>query len=245
MTDLIEARYKEAKESRDPEIINNFLIELGKNPNKEYLSFLDFFMNNLEKQLYERVKLNVVFVLGEIGKEIQISEAYLQKLIDMYYTSDRWIRYEIIQAIIKISKHSKLNEKIIILMGNALNDDYLPVKRSVLTMLKNLEILPDSIRAQFFRVLNSKESEILDLCRQVLERLFLSTENIFKLLDSSEIYKILKPQGIRSLLLMKFTSISNLETFREFVINAGWDVSYKEQYLKEIDTMQRILLKTL
>ena len=161
----------------------------------------------------------------------------------MYYKSDRWIRHEIIQAINKISKHSKLHEKIILLLGNALNDYYLPVKISVLNIIKNIEILPDSILIQFFRVLNSKESEVLELCGKILESIPL--DKIFALLNSSEYYKDLKPRAIRTLLLINFKSILNLEAFREKVLNSGWDNSYKEKFLKEIETLQRILLKTM
>ncbi|MHA2036713.1 MAG: hypothetical protein ACW98X_09790 [Promethearchaeota archaeon] len=243
--DPLTKEFTSIKNSKNPEVINNFLIKLGEAPKEDYLKLLDYFFTETEEQIYEKIKLSVVFVLGKIGTIAQISENYLQKLIDMYYASDRWIRSEIIQAIHKISKKSKLNEKTFILMGNALNDDYLPVKTGVLNILKDLEILPDSIIIHFLRILNSKESEILEICRQVLERLSLSSKSIYMLLNSSENYKVLKPRAIRSLLLMKFKSILNLETFREFINNAGWDISYKEQYLKEIDTMQRILLKTV
>ena len=104
MRDLIEAHYKEAKESNDPEIINSFLIELGKDPNKGDLRYLDFFINNLEKQLYEKIKLNLIYVIGEIGHITPLTENYSQILYETYYISDRWVRNEIIQAIDKISK---------------------------------------------------------------------------------------------------------------------------------------------
>jgi hypothetical protein len=41
---LIKSHYLEAKESKDPEKLNDFLIELGKNPKKEYLFLLSIFM---------------------------------------------------------------------------------------------------------------------------------------------------------------------------------------------------------
>ncbi|MHA2181883.1 MAG: hypothetical protein ACXAAH_10705 [Promethearchaeota archaeon] len=243
--ELLNREFEKIKESNNPEAINSFLIRLGEKPQEVYLKFLEYFINKLENHIYEKIKLNMVYVLGEIGKLTKIPTEYLQKLIDVYYTSDMWIRHEVIQAIRKISHHSTLSEKSILLLGNALNDDYLPVKKEVLNILRSLETLPESILVNFFYILNSKDTEVLDFCRRILERLHFSSKKIYELLSSSENYKILKPRAIRSLLLMSFKSIINLESLRDLIINAKWDVSYKEQYLKEIDTLQRILLKTL
>jgi hypothetical protein len=195
--------------------------------------------------MYEKIKINLVYVLGEIGNLTKLEENYLQKLIDIYCTSDRWVRKEVIQAINKISKESNLNENIIGLLGNALMDDYLPVILSALGVLLNFKIFPNSILRNFYQVLNSKESEIVDFCIRVLETVPLETQSIFELLNFSENYKILKPRAIRSLLLTKFKSLFNLESFREKIFNSGWDNSFKENYLKEIDTLQRILIQNM
>lgn len=245
MKDLIKAQYKEAKESRDPEILNDFLIELGKNPDVEYISFLDFFMNDLEKRLYEKIKLNLIYVLGEIGNLTPLSNDYLQFLYNTFYISDRWIRGEIVLSIEKISKNSPLDSNIIELIGKALRDDYLPVRINALKIILNLKNLPELILKSLFHVLNSKNSEVLEGCERILAKFSLDTNFLFNALNNLDNYKILKPRAIRSLLLMKFKSITNLETLREFVINTKWDASYKEQYLKEIDTMHRILLRSL
>lgn len=241
--EIIKDAFEKAKNSDNIEEINDFLINLGENPKEDYLVFLDYFINETEKEKFDKIKLNIIYVLGEIGQLTTIPNKYLQKLIDIYYTSDRWIRYEIIQAINKNSKQIKPDDKIIALLGNALNDYYLPVKISVLNIIKNIEILPDSILIQFFRVLNSKESEVLELCGKILESI--PFDKIFALLNSSEYYKDLKPRAIRTLLLINFKSILNLEAFREKVLNSGWDNSYQQKFLKEIETLQRILLKTM
>ncbi|GAG93384.1 unnamed protein product, partial [marine sediment metagenome] len=137
------------------------------------------------------------------------------------------------------------NENIISLLGKALNDDYSFVKLSALEVLKNFNIFPNSILRNFFQVLNSKDSEILDFCGRVLEQVSLEPQSIFESLDTSENYKILKPRAIRLLLLIKFKSLFNLEPFREKIFNAGWDDSFKEKYLTEIDTFQRILINNM
>lgn len=237
--------FEKAKKSENMEEINDFLIKLGENPKIDYLKFLDYFINETEGPMYEKIKINLVYVLGEIGNLTKLEENYLQKLIDIYCTSDRWVRKEVIQAINKISKESNLNENIIGLLGNALMDDYLPVILSALGVLLNFKIFPNSILRNFYQVLNSKESEIVDFCIRVLETVPLETQSIFELLNFSENYKILKPRAIRSLLLTKFKSLFNLKSFREEIFNSGWHNSFKDGYLKEIDTLQRILIKNM
>ncbi|MFX1454591.1 MAG: hypothetical protein ACFFDB_04390 [Promethearchaeota archaeon] len=243
--DPFENEFNNLKNSSNPETVNDFLIRISKNPKEEYLSFLEYFLNETDEGLYNKIKLNLIFVLGEIGNVTKLSNYYFEKLSDIFYTSDRWIRYEIIQTISKISKNTNLNEDIFFLLGNALNDDYLPVKKGVLELLTSFESLPNSIILQFFRVLNTKDTEILDLCRQVLESVPLKLESIYRFLDTSKNYKILKPRAIRSLLLIKFKLITDLEAFNRFISNSGWEDNYKVIYLKEIDTLQSILLKTL
>ncbi len=245
MKDLIEAHYKEAKESRDPEIINNFLIELSKNPNKDYLSFLDFFMNDLEKQLYENIKLNLIYVIGEIGNLTPLSNDFLELFYNTYYISDRWVRNEIIQAIDKISKNTELNEKSVELISNALNDEYSVIKISTLKLLSNFKNLPDKILKNLIRLMNSKDSEILEGCRRILKRIPQQPDRIFNLLNRSDNYKILKQRGIRSLLLIQYKSIVNAESFREMILNSNWDKTNKENFIKEIITFERILMKNL
>ncbi|MFW9895109.1 MAG: hypothetical protein ACFFD7_04825 [Candidatus Thorarchaeota archaeon] len=243
--DPFENEFNNLKNSSNPETVNDFLIRISENPKEEYLSFLEYFLKEADEELYNKIKLNLIFVLGEIGNVTKLSNYYFKKLSDIFYTSDRWVRNEIIQTISKISKNTKLNEEIFILLGNALNDDYLPVKKGVLELLKSFESLPNSIMLQFFRVLNTKDTEILDLCRQVFESVPLKLESIYRFLDTSENYKVLKPRAIRSLLLIEFKLITALEAFRRFIRNSGWEDNYKLIYLKEIDTLQSILLKTL
>lgn len=245
MKDLIKAHYRKAKESRDPEIINNFLIELGKNPKSEYLNLLDFFINDLEDQLYEKIKLNLIYVIGEIGNLTPLSNDFLELLYNTYYISDRWVRNEIIQAIDKISKNTELNEKTVELISNALNDEYSVIKISTLKLLSNFKNLPDNILKNLIRLMNSKDSEILEGCRRILKRIPQQPDRIFNLLNRSDHYKILKPRGIRSLLLIQFKSIVNAESFREMILNSNWDKTNKENFIKEIITFERILMKNL
>lgn len=243
--ELITDAFEKAKKSENIEKVNDFLIKLGENPKEDYLIYLDYFFNETKEAMFKKIKLNIVYALGEISSVTKIADNYLQKLLDIYYISDQWVRNEIIQAIKKISRKTKLNENIIDLLGNSLNDEYLPVKSSALEVLTNFKFIPKSILRNFFQVLNSKESEIRDRCRRVLNKVPLETQSIFESLNFSENYKVLKPRAIRTLLLIKFKSLFNLESFREEIFNSEWGESFKESYLKEIDTFQRILIKNM
>ncbi|KKK41962.1 hypothetical protein LCGC14_1557630 [marine sediment metagenome] len=235
--------FDEIKESNNPVIINDFIIKLSENPNKDHIKYLNYFIDNLNTQIHDKVKLNLIYALGETGNLTLIEEKYLNFLHETYHHSDRWVRNEIIQAIDKISKKSKLTEKIIVLIGNVLNDDYTPIKINALKVLLNLTQIPDLIFKNIFRVLNSRDSAVSEGCRRILEQF--DKHKLFDLLNQLENYKILKPRAIRSLLLVQFKSILNLESFREMILNSNWDDSYRMNYLKEIDTFQRIIAKNL
>ena len=165
--ELLNREFDKIKESNNPEMINNFLIRLSENPKEQSLKFIDFFINETEEGIYEKIKLNLVYSIGEIGSLAKIEDFYLQKLIDMYYTSDRWVRNEIVQAIFKQSKISALNENVILLIGNALNDDYPPIKINALKVLLNLTQVPDFVFINIFRILNSKDSVVVEGCRRI------------------------------------------------------------------------------
>ncbi|MBY8990674.1 MAG: hypothetical protein KGD58_07980 [Candidatus Lokiarchaeota archaeon] len=238
-------KFDEIKNSKNPETINDFLLELSDNPNAKHLEYLDYFIKNLDPQIFAKIKLSLIFILGEMGKLTQLSDHYLRFIEDVYYKSDRWVRNEIIQAISKISKKSELNEKTVELLSNALNDEYIPIKINTLNLLLNFKNLPDTILKNLILLMNSRDQEILEGCRRVLERFPQQPDRIFHILDSIDNYRILKPRGIRALLLIQFKSIINAESFREMIINANWEERYKENYLKELNTFERILLQNM
>lgn len=243
--DLLKQNFDEIKESKNPKAINDFIIKLSENLNINYIKYLSYFIKNLDSEIFEKIKLNLIYVLGEIGKLTPLPGEYLLLLEEIYYKSDRWVRNEIIQAIFKISKNSELNEKTIELISNALNDEYSVIKINTLKLLSNFKKLPDSLLKNLIRLMNSKDSEILEGCRRILKRIPQQPDRIFNLLNRSDNYKILKQRGIRSLLLIQFKSVVNTESFREMISNSSWDDSYKENYKKEIDTFERILVKNI
>ncbi|MFX0029477.1 MAG: HEAT repeat domain-containing protein [Candidatus Hermodarchaeota archaeon] len=243
--ELSKQNLDEIKKSNNPEIINNFLIKVSKNPKTEYLSFLQDLIEYLNPQILDKVKLNLIFALGEIGSLISIDEYYQNFLYETYHHSDRWVRNEIIQSIEKISSKSDLNRNIIGLVGSALNDDYNPIQYNALRVLKNLSSFPDSVFKNLFHALNSKNPEVIEGCKELLDKIRFNPQEFFNLLNQYENYKILKPRAIRSLLLIQFKSIIQLESFRDNILSSEWDKNYIEKFLKELDTYERILIKNI
>ncbi|MFX0042296.1 MAG: hypothetical protein ACFE8L_05235 [Candidatus Hodarchaeota archaeon] len=237
--------FKEAIKSKNSEKINNFLIELSKDPKKEYLTFLSYFIDNVNLPLFEKTRLNLIFVLGEIGEKIQMDEKYLKFLEEIYYKSDRWVRNEIIQAIDKISRKSELPEHYLQLIRFSLTDDYEPVVINSLNVLLGLKNLPNHILKNVIQILKSKNSEIIQKCSLILQRFVHDSNQLFYLLNDSNMYRSIKKNTIRTLLLAYFKSVINLEPLKNKIETANWDRDSKEIYIKEIETFERILLKNL
>jgi hypothetical protein len=233
------------KELKDPEKINDLLIKLSENPGTEDLKSVDYFIDNLDPPIFERIKLNLIFLLGEIGEAIPIEDKYLTFLLETYYTSDRWIRNEIIQAIGKISKKIEITDNIIKLLGYAVNDDYSPIKVNALEVLFNLREFPLFVRRNVFLALNSKDSQLEALCVKVFDKFLPDFNQLFDSLDYSENYKILKSKAIMAILLVYFKSPLNLESFRQKVIVSNWEEEHKNMYLKEINAYEKALLKRI
>jgi hypothetical protein len=238
-------RFEDIKNSKDSEKINDFLIELGKNPRIEYISFLEYFIENCDPQIIQQIKLNLVYNLGEFGKLEKINKKFVEYLVEEYYNSDRWIRNEIISAFGKITKNFKLSDDIVELIGKALNEDYLPLKVNALNTLTYIENLPNSVLKNIFNVLNSSNSELIDISTNILLKAIKNEDYLFDLLYRNENYKILKKKAIRSLLVIFFKSVTYLESFREKLLRSEMDSDYKEMFFSEINTYERILLKLL
>ncbi|MFX1389532.1 MAG: hypothetical protein ACFE9Z_05650 [Promethearchaeota archaeon] len=218
---------------------------MSKNPNIEYSEFLDYFIEDLDSSILEKINLNLIFLIGEIGKLATISDKYLDFLIKTYYSSDRWIRDEIIQSIRKISKTTTFGEEITRLVGNGINDDYLPIRINALKTVLNLDEIPQFIYRNVFLALNSKDKELKTACADILKKHLSGYNQLFKLLENLENYKVLKPYAIRSLLLMIFNSPFNLEPFLNNISDSDWEREYKELFIKEIEIYERILLKNI
>jgi len=241
----LEKQFNIVKKSKDPEELNDFLIEIGKQPRIEFLSFIDYFIENCDPLLFQQVKLNLIYVLGEVGKLIKIHDNFISFLFKEYNNSDRWVRGEIISAFNKISINVTLSNKIIELLGTALNEEYIPNSINALNALYKLNTLPKTILRNIFNVFNSSNSEIIELSTAVLFKFVKNEEELFESLLQNGNYKILKKNAIRSLLIIYFKSLSSIESFSQKIFESKIESFHKEIFLKEIETYKRILSKVL
>ncbi len=243
--EFMKNNFEEIKRAKDPEIINSFLIKLSEDPQEEYLNYIEYFLNNLDAQIFDNVKLNLIFLIGEIGNLIKLEDRYLSFLVETYYTSDMWVRNEIIQAIGKISANSDISNDVLKLLGYAVNDDYFSIRVNTLQVILNLEDFPLNMARHLFQALNSKSSELETLCVKILEKFLPDYNQLFNSLNYLDNYKILKQNAIRTLLLVYFGSALYLESFRQKISNSNWEIEYMEKFLKEIDIFEKIILRKL
>jgi len=241
----LENQFDIIKKSKDPEELNDFLIEIGKQPQIEYLSFIEYFIENCDPLLFQQVKLNLIYVLGEVGKLIKIHDNFISFLIKEYNNSDRWVRGEIISAFNKISINVTLGNNIIELLGRASNEEYIPNSINALKALSKLNSVPKTILRNIFNVFNSSNSDLRELSSMVLIKIVKNEEELLESLLQNNRYKILKKNAIRSLLILYSKSLSNIELFSQKISESKMERIHKEIFLKEIETYKRILLKVL
>jgi len=241
----IEELFSRLKNSEDSEAINDFLIELGNNPREEYLSYLDYFMKECQPSIIENIKINLIYVLGQIGKYNRIPEIYIDYLHEEYFKSDRWVRNEIFQALDFIAMHAKLPKKICNIIENALADEYLPIKTNALFILLHFDSLPNSVMKKLMGILSSSESKLLDSLSKVFNKHKINGNQLFEIINQDNLYMNMDKRSIRRLFIVCFKSVFELEGFRKLIVNSDWNTQHKELFLKELYTFEKILLKNL
>jgi len=243
--ELSNQEFDNIKESNNPVIINDFIIKLSENPNIENLKYLNHFIEKLEPQIFDKIKLNLIFLLGEIGKLSALDIKFSRFLLETYYKSDRWVRNEIIQTFGKILNNMDLPKDVIKLIGIAMNDDYSPISISALKALLKLKEIPFFLRRNIFLALNRKDTELEASCVKIFEKFLPDFHQLFKSLDYSKNYQLLKSKAIKTILLIYFRFPFDLESFRQMISTSNWESEYIEIYLREIDTYEKIFLKRL
>ena len=241
----IEELFLKLKNSENSEAINDFLIELGNNPQEEYLSYLDYFIKECQPSIIENIKINLIYVLGQIGKNKKLTGRYIDYLHDEYFKSDRWVRNEILQALDFIAIHKTLPEKIFKTIEHGLTDEYLPIKMNALSILLHFNSLPNSVMNKLIGILSSSESKLLDSLSRIFNKCKTNDIQLFEIINQDNLYMNMDKQSIRRLFIVYFKSVFDLESFRKLIINSGWSTKHKEMFLKELYTFEKILLKNL
>lgn len=242
----LEKEFKKIKNSDNSNEINDFLIKLGKNPQANQITFLNYFIETIDTNILEKIKINVIYSLGEIGKKEELDDKYIDYLINEYYKSDRWVRNEVIIAFNKISTKVLLAENAIRLIGNSLNEDYTKIKKNALEALLHIDNIPKQVLENVLHILNSTNTELENLGLKLLKKNIFNEKDLYNLLNTSENYKILKKKGIRVLLSDFFNFLNHLEPFKERILKTDdWDDMQKSIFLTEIEIYERLLLKII
>ena len=241
-------KFEKIKTSKDSDEINDFLIELGNNPKQEYLVMIDYFMENYNPEIFSQIKLNLIYTLGQIGMQQSLDNKYLDFLIEHYYSSDRWVRNEILSAINKIANHIQLSKEIFSILEYAIIDEYLPISMNALKAILLYETIPINTFKKLFKVLQNPDVKLQDHISNVLKKFVKNEEHLYELLNVAGNYQIFTKKTFRFLLLIYFNSamsLNNLESFRESIESSEWENEYKVMFLNELDTYQKLLLKSI
>ena len=99
----LEKKFEKIKISDNLDEINDFLTEISKFARIGALEYLNYFIKNKTSEVYNHIKINLIYALGEVGKIMKLDNIHIDFLISEYYRSDRWIRNEIILAFNKIA----------------------------------------------------------------------------------------------------------------------------------------------
>jgi len=217
------------------------LIEASKTPHLKNLIDIDYLIASSQDSLLHHFAINLIFLLGEIGKNHFLSHEYIKFLIETYFKSDRWIRNEIILTFSKSIRIDDLFKKILDVIEFALVDDYEPIKISALKVIDLTKKIPERIFPKIIKNLESKNPKIVQKSVKVLKKHIESTDVLYEILLKNNTINLYSKQILRSLLLAFFNEVHLVEEFREKIMKSDLDLAKKESLISEIKTYQRIL----
>ncbi len=234
--------FQRVKNVNNADVINDFLIRLGKDPEPNHLEYIDFFIKR--NASLDKIKINLFYVIGRIGGQTTLGDEYLEFLEKQYYLSDRWERKEIIIALNSILSNTKLIRNFKKLILSALSDAYTPIRIEAIKLLCIVNEVDEEIQQKLLLSLNMDDEEYVTKCIELLNMLRLDANTIYSHLNSSKLYAKLKKDTIKNIILIFSTSLFELEKLHEFILKSEWIHEHKNYFLKEIETILKILLKT-
>ena len=235
---------KEIINLKDSEKINDILIQLSKNITQDALTIVDFLIKELDINQLNKVNLNLVFLIGELGNMMKLEPKYLDYLVKLYYKSDRWVRNEILQAIFKILTFRTPDKVILNLIEDGLKEDYEPIQKNSLKVLSLYDDIPTETLRLIISMLKPIKTDLIELAVKILNRPFKNEETIFNFLNCHQNYKILNKERIRIILTEFLPTIQQLENFQKKITDSDWEDEIKTNILQEITTLERIFLKS-
>ena len=215
-------------------LINDTIIEFSKEPKDFHFEIVDFLLNKLDKEDLPKININLIYLLGELGKIKKLEQKYYQYLYKTYFSSDRWIRSEILKVLEKNIEIVKSNDDFIELLASALSEDYEMNNDIALKIINQLDLFPISLFKNFLTLLNKEQSELKENIDTILVKHLNDESLIFNTLNQKNYYQILKPNGLRLILQSFIPSINKIASLQKLIQNSDWNFEIKSMYLDEI-----------
>jgi len=223
------------------EAVNEYLIEATKNPQLKNLLDIEYLIKNSQDSFFYHFAINLIYLLGEIGRNHFLGDCYIKFLVETYFKSDRWIRNEILLAFSKSIRIDDLFQRILDVIEFALVDDYDPIIINALTVVYHVKRIPESYYPKIIKNLESKNHIIVQESIKVLKKHVESIDMFYKILMEDNIINLYSKQVLRSILMTFFTNIDQVEDFKEKIVKSDLNISKKESLISEIKTYQRIM----
>lgn len=227
---------------RNIEAINDFLIALKDKPMEDIFSIIDYILNIEDQEILSKILLNLTYLLGELGKNYNLDEKYINFLHQQYFRSDRWVRKEILETLKKMLQfNNKVSKKIEEIIYNGLSEEYIPSKIIAIEILDLMGKIPSYFYPRIIKLLDSANQKVLESLEKIVKKYFKNDEELLQILNDDENYKLLNKNSIRIILITLFQSIESLEKFKSKIFETNWSRKYKELILNEIRVYEKIL----
>ena len=232
-------------ELKDYNSINDFLIESSRSPNANDLKYIDILLNVPDQEFRKNYILNLVFYLGELGKDTILDEKYVVFLKTIYFQSDRWVRNEVLISILKFIHKMEVGEDIFTIIRNAITDEYSTIKLNAIKIINQIDTIPEDILTKVVLNFRSDNSEVISYSSQIIKKITKSNQILINLLKKvNDVNPNIEKVLIRNLLITLFESVIELEHFRDDLSESELPEEFKQKFLNEINIMQKILLRS-
>ena len=222
-------------------LINDIVIELSQNPKLIHFKVIDYLLDTLNDEDLAKININIIYLLGELGKITILEQKYIQYLYETFYISDRWIRSEILKVIEKNIDIVKSNTTFIQVISSALKEEYETNTIIALKIILELEKFPAPLFKSFLNILNKAQPKLNEIMAKVIDRYLKDESLIFEFLNQNNNYRILEAHGLRLILQSFFPSISKIENFQSLIESSDWEDKSKSKFHKEIEIIRNLV----
>ena len=234
---------KVQKKKENLNFINDILIELSQNSKKSHLHIVDYLLETFEKTKLRKININLVYLLGELGKDVNLEKKYIEYLFATFYSSDRWIRAEVLKAFEKNIGAIESNDMFFQALSSALKEEYETNNINALIILLQLDEFPKSLFEDLLMVLNVGKPNLKKHINKMIKRFFFDESSIFTLLNLNGNYRIVKPRGFRSILQSILPSVNKIQALQRLIEDSNWEETSKSLFLKEIALVINLINK--